>query len=65
MSHSVERTVSGRNYVYRTDKAGQPEFFDNQVKYESDLRQYLPPATPKLTKAGKVAVHQPCITPEV
>lgn len=64
---SLERTIFGRKYLYGINQAGGPEVIDEtngKIKFESKLSRYLPPLTPVLTQAGKVAVRQPYFPPK-
>ena len=57
----VRKSISGRQYSCRCGDAGvqfSDEANDN-TQFKASIDSYLPLLTPKLTKAGKVAVHQP------
>jgi hypothetical protein len=63
ISPPVRKSVSGRQYSCLVSNAGvqfSDEANDN-TKHEANIDGYLPLKTPKLTKAGKIAVHQPHI----
>ena len=63
ISPPVRESISGRLYSCLVNNAGV-QFSDetnDKTKYEADIDRCLPLLTPKLTKAGKVAVHQPQI----
>lgn len=66
ISPAVHQPISGRQYSCLVSYEGvrSVDFRDetnDDTKYETDTAGYLPLLTPKLTKAGKVAVHQPHI----
>ena len=63
ISPPVCNSISGRRYSCLVRNSGV-QFSDEasgNTKYEADIDGYLPLLTPKLTKAGKIAVHQPHI----
>lgn len=63
ISPPVRNSISGRQYSCLVRDAGV-QFSDeanDSTKYEANIDIYLPLLTPKLTKAGKIAVHQPHI----
>lgn len=63
ISPAVRGSFSGRRYSCRVSDTGLnfcDETNDN-TEYQAYISGYLPLLTPKLTKAGKVAVHQPQI----
>ena len=63
ISPPVRESISGRQYSCLVRNAGvqfSDEANDN-TEYEAYIDGYLPLLTPKLTKAGKIAVHQPHI----
>lgn len=60
---AIRQPISGRQYSCHVSDTGV-QFCDESnenTPYEADLNGCLPLLTPKLTKAGKVAVHQPNI----
>lgn len=63
ISPPVRKTISTRQYSCLVSDVGV-KFCDegnDNVEYQADIVNYLPLLTPKLTKAGKIAVHQPHI----
>lgn len=61
---AVRESLSGRQYSCLVGDAG-PQFCDetnDKTNYQAHILGYLPLLTPKMTKAGKVAVHQPIIS---
>ena len=63
ISPAVLKSISGRQYSCLLGNAGV-RFRDeanDSTEYEANVNGYLPLTTPKLTKAGKVAVRQPDI----
>ena len=63
VSPPVRLSLAGRQYACVV-KHAEIEFYDEtngNTKYEADIDGFLPLLSPKLTKAGKVAVHQPHI----
>lgn len=63
ISPAVRESLSGRQYSCRVSDTGL-KFCDetnDNTEYQAYISEYLPLLTPKLTKAGKVAVHQPQI----
>lgn len=63
ISPPVRNSISGRQYscLVRDAEAQFSDEANDNTKYEADIDRYLPLLTPKLTKAGKIAVHQPHI----
>ena len=60
----IRKSISGRQYSCLVSNVGI-QFSDvtnDDTEYKADMDPYLPLLTPKLTKTGKVAVHQPQIT---
>lgn len=62
ISPAVRESLSGRQYSCLVSDVEIPslQFCDEKndnTKYEAYILEYLPPLTPKLIKAGKVAVR--------
>lgn len=64
ISPAIRKSISGRQYSCIVSNL-EVQFIDetnDNTRYQTDINGYLPLPTPKLTKAGKIAAHQPYIS---